>query len=132
MKYRIIRTGYVLVTGLSCLYLAGCDKTEAEGPGQAPAQTKQTQPQTQPAQGEAHLTIDNFTFKPASLTIPAGTRVTWVNHDDVPHTVTANDGQFKSGALDSDQQFTRQFDRPGIYPYYCAIHTHMTGTIVVK
>ncbi|WP_082117914.1 cupredoxin family copper-binding protein [Pandoraea apista] len=78
--------------------------------------------------------IDNFTFSPATLTVRAGTRVTWTNHDDEPHTVTSsgNPRAFASGALDTDGTFSFTFDKPGTYPYYCVIHPHMTGVIVVK
>ncbi|QHE94939.1 amicyanin [Pandoraea fibrosis] len=78
--------------------------------------------------------IDNFTFSPATLTVRAGTRVTWTNRDDEPHTVTSsgNPRAFASGALDTDGTFSFVFDKPGTYPYYCAIHPHMTGVIIVK
>lgn len=78
--------------------------------------------------------IDNFTFSPATLTVKAGTRVTWTNRDDEPHTVTSasNPRVFASGALDTDGSFAFTFDKPGTYPYFCAIHPHMTGVIVVK
>ncbi|MGC7402792.1 cupredoxin domain-containing protein [Pandoraea pneumonica] len=78
--------------------------------------------------------IDNFTFAPATLTVAVGTKVTWVNHDNEPHTVTsqANPREFASSALDTGDTFVRTFDKPGTYTYYCAIHPHMTGTIVVK
>ena len=78
--------------------------------------------------------IDNFKFSPKELTIPAGTTVMWVNGDDVPHTVTAKGGKpaFDSKALDTDQNFSFKFEKPGTYKYYCKIHTHMTGTVIVK
>jgi len=78
--------------------------------------------------------IDNFTFSPATLTVHAGTRVTWTNRDDEPHTVTSSGSPraFASGALDTGGSFAFTFDKPGTYPYYCAIHPHMTGVIVVK
>jgi plastocyanin len=80
------------------------------------------------------VSIDNFTFTPQSLTVSPGSKVTWVNHDDVPHTATASDKPraFDSGALDTDQQYSHTFDKPGVYPYFCAVHPHMTGTIIVK
>lgn len=78
--------------------------------------------------------IEHFTFSPATLTVRTGTRVTWTNRDDEPHTVTSsgNPRAFASGALDTDGTFAFTFDKPGTYPYYCAIHPHMTGVIVVK
>ncbi|VVE29237.1 Plastocyanin [Pandoraea iniqua] len=78
--------------------------------------------------------IDNFTFAPATLTVPVGTKITWVNRDNEPHTVTsqANPREFASAALDTGDTFVRTFDKPGTYAYYCAIHPHMTGVIIVK
>jgi plastocyanin len=80
------------------------------------------------------ITIDNFSFGPQSLTVAPGTTVTWINHDDEPHTVVnaGNPRAFKSAALDTDDKFTFTFDKPGTYEYFCSIHPHMTGTVVVK
>jgi len=80
------------------------------------------------------ITIDNFTFGPQTLTIAPGTTVTWINHDEEPHTVvnSGNPRLFKSSALDTDDKFTFTFDKAGTYTYFCSIHPHMTGTVVVK
>ncbi len=75
--------------------------------------------------------IANFTFEPQTLTVPVGTTVTWQNDDDIPHLVSEKDGKFKSKALDSGDKFTQQFTTAGTVEYYCAIHPHMTGKIVV-
>jgi plastocyanin len=77
--------------------------------------------------------IDNFSFGPATITVPAGSTVTWTNNDDVPHVVTSDDGKlFKSKALDTDDRFSFTFTKPGTYNYYCAIHPKMTAKIVVQ
>jgi plastocyanin len=76
------------------------------------------------------VAIDNFTFTPGDITVPAGTKITWVNHDDIPHTVVAA-GKFKSGALDTNDDFSHTFDEPGTYEYFCSLHPKMTGKIVV-
>ncbi len=76
--------------------------------------------------------IDNFSFTPQSLTVHPGTTVTWINKDDVPHTVTSNEKKFKSPALDTDERFTFTFSAPGTYSYYCSVHPHMTGKIIVQ
>ena len=76
--------------------------------------------------------IDNFSFTPQTLTIRTGTTVTWVNKDDVPHTVTSNDKKFKSRALDTDEQFSFTFLAPGTNSYFCSVHPHMTGQIIVQ
>jgi plastocyanin len=78
------------------------------------------------------VAIDNFMFGPMDVTIAAGATVTWVNHDDDPHTVSAVDKSFKSPALDSNQTYSRTFDKPGEYAYFCSLHPQMIGKIIVK
>jgi plastocyanin len=78
--------------------------------------------------------IDQFAYQPRSITVPAGTKITWVNRDDVPHTVTstARPKLFDSGTLDTDQSWSHDFDTPGTYEYFCAVHPKMTGQVIVK
>jgi plastocyanin len=76
--------------------------------------------------------IDNFSFSPATLTVAAGTTVTWTNSDDVPHTVVSDDKSFKSKVLDSDEKFSYTFTKPGTYTYFCSVHPKMTARIVVR
>jgi 3',5'-cyclic-AMP phosphodiesterase len=76
--------------------------------------------------------IDNFSFAPKSLTVRAGTVVTWTNHDDIPHTATSTEKKFTSPVLDTDQAYSFKFQEPGSYPYFCKIHPTMTGTVVVE
>jgi plastocyanin len=80
------------------------------------------------------VVIDNFTYRPAAVTVAAGTKVTWVNHDDVPHTVTSpsKPRALDSGTLDTDQSFSHVFTKQGTYEYFCAVHPKMTGKIIVK
>ena len=78
------------------------------------------------------VVIENFSFVPATLTVKSGTKVIWVNRDDVPHTATDIDKRFNSSTLDTDDQFSFEFSRPGTYDYYCALHPKMTGKIIVK
>src|SRR5258708_287730 len=69
------------------------------------------------------ITIDNFSFTPVTMTVSAGTEVTWVNHDDIPHTVVSDDkATFKSRALDTDEKFSFTFVKPGTYTYFCSLH----------
>ena len=80
----------------------------------------------------AEVKIDNFSFGPQTLTVAAGTTVTWTNRDDIPHTVVANDKMFKSKVLDTDEKFSYRFDKAGTYPYFCSIHPKMTAKVVVQ
>ena len=77
--------------------------------------------------------IDNFTFSPQTLTVKAGVTVTWTNKDDIPHGIASSTNAFaKSRALDTDQSFSFTFTTPGSYQYFCYVHPHMVGTIVVE
>jgi plastocyanin len=76
--------------------------------------------------------IGNFTFAQKSITVRPGTTVTWENDDDIPHTVVAKNLAFKSKVLDTGERFSFTFARAGQFDYYCSIHPHMTGTVVVK
>jgi plastocyanin len=78
------------------------------------------------------IEISNFSFAPAQLTVPAGTTVTWVNKDEEPHTVVESDTLFKSHALDTGDKFSFTFTTPGSFKYFCTIHAHMVGIIVVQ
>ena len=80
----------------------------------------------------AVVAIDNFTFNPQRITVKAGTAVTWTNNDDIPHAVAASDRSFKSKVLDAGDSYTFTFVTPGNYQYFCSLHPHMTGTIVVE
>ncbi len=83
---------------------------------------------------EAAIEIKDFAFNPDALTVRAGTKLTWTNRDDTPHTVTstATPPLFKSGALDSDDSFALVFDNPGTFSYFCSLHPHMQGTVIVR
>ena len=80
----------------------------------------------------AAVQIGNFTFKSPVLTVKPGTTVTWTNADDIPHTVVSKDGVFKSKVLDSGDKFSFTFAKPGQFGYFCSLHPHMTGTVIVK
>jgi len=68
------------------------------------------------------VVVENFSFQPGTLTVAPGTTVTWVNHDDEPHTVNENNKTFKSGTLDTDGKFSYKFTSPGTYSYFCSLH----------
>jgi plastocyanin len=76
--------------------------------------------------------IDNFVFGPAAITVAVGTTVTWINQDDIPHTVVADDKSFKSKVLDTDERFSFTFTKPGEFGYFCSLHPHMVGKVIVK
>ena len=84
------------------------------------------------AASPATVNIDNFAFAPATLTVTAGTTVTWKNEDDSPHRIGDKNGTLTSAALDTDDTFSHTFTAPGEYPYICTIHPYMAGKIIVK
>jgi plastocyanin len=84
------------------------------------------------AQEANAVVIKNFMFSPMSLTIKAGSTVTWKNLDGEPHAVVNDAGLFHSGALDQNDTFQFKFDKPGVYKVFCGIHPYMKETITVK
>src|ERR1700747_1209074 len=93
-----------------------------------PTQANGDENKAQPAE----VKVDNFTFGPETLTVPANSTVTWINKDDVPHVIASSDGLFKSKALDTDDKYSYTFSKAGTYSYYCSIHPKMVGKIVVQ
>jgi 3',5'-cyclic-AMP phosphodiesterase len=81
--------------------------------------------------GTHDVTIDNFSFSPATTSVPVGTTVTWTNRDDIPHTVVSTEQAFKSHPLDTDDRFSYRFESAGSYKYFCSIHPKMTGQVEV-
>jgi amicyanin len=84
------------------------------------------------AQGEASaVTIDNFTFTPATLAVAKGATVSWTNRDDIPHVVVLTALHARSPVLDTGQSYAFAFGAAGTYDYFCALHPHMKGRVVV-
>ncbi len=106
----------VSLTGLGFVEKEGIAQTAGSGKNQSDSN---------------EVNIDNFSFTPPTLTIPVGTRVTWINHDDVPHIIMNTDKRFVSPVLDTDERFSYTFTSAGTYTYYCSIHPKMTARIIV-
>src|SRR5438309_827352 len=130
MCHSLQRTVLLLLLFVPAALLAGCTQKSDEAPA-----TKAAAVPPEKASGPVQeIVIDNFTFSPATVTITPGTRVVWINHDDVPHTATSTSKpkRFESGTLDTDDKFAHVFTEPGTYSYFCAVHPKMTGQIIVK
>ena len=82
--------------------------------------------------GGAKVSIVNFEFTPAEITIAPGESVTWTNDDGAPHGLVYQDGAKGTDLLLPGVSFSRQFDRPGTYDYSCAVHPYMTGRVIVR
>ena len=111
---------------------SGCVALLLAGPA-IPASELPNRPATRPG-AEFKISIGNFAFTPMELSVPVGATVTWVNHDDVPHTATskADPRAFDSRPLDTGEKYSFIFTKSGRYSYFCKVHTHMTGTVVVQ
>lgn len=115
------------------LLLAGCSASRPDlhasvtmkpGSGATPSIT------APPASGD-RVAIDGFAFAPATLTVRAGSTVTWINRDEEPHTVVASDGSFHSPGMGTGASFTHTFSTAGTFDYVCSIHPMMHGTVMV-
>ncbi len=118
---------WIYAASAAVLIAGGCMKPSAISL-EKPPMAEKTAPTTQ----SVEVRIDNFTFMPETITVTPGTKVTWINRDDVPHTATSVTKAFASPALDTDDKFSFTFTQPGTFPYFCAVHPHMTGQIIVK
>lgn len=119
MKKIILCVGWTAMLATFIAFLVGSEPKLSARAGEKPT-------------GDTAVKIDNFSFGPASVTVPVGSTVTWTNDDDVPHVVTSDDDIFKSKALDTGDHFSFTFTKPGTYEYFCAIHPKMTAKIVVQ
>jgi plastocyanin len=84
------------------------------------------------AASSAAVGIEEFKFTPPVLAVPVGTTVTWINHDEEPHTITSTNGAFGSTGLSHEDTFAQTFTRPGRYEYFCALHPRMKAIVIVK
>ncbi len=119
--------------GLGAPLQGGALRLSSGQASSAPADTASAGAHAQKtAQPKNTITVDNFSFNAAVLTVSAGTTVTWVNRDDVPHKIVSTDKKFSSPVLDTDGRFSYTFTAPGTYEYFCSIHPTMVGKVVVK
>jgi len=123
MMTMIVMTKRVYLAGAAAVLVAAIVLLATLSSVSANAQSR---PATTP-----EVKIDNFSFGPATLTVAAGTTVTWTNRDDIPHTVVSTAHTFKSKVVDTDEEFSYTFTKPGTFPYFCSIHPKMTGEVVV-
>lgn len=126
----MLRRCSVVVPAVAALLLAGCSQSRPVATTPAPTTEPSISAPAAPVRGN-QVTIDGFAFQPASLTITAGTTVTWTNRDEEPHTVAASDGSFHSPGMGTGAIFTHTFATAGNFDYVCSIHPMMRGTVVV-
>ena len=116
------------------LFIAGLAAALVLGMGVFGSGARRFQVSAQQNPSTVEIKIDNFSFGPMELTVPVGTTVTWINRDDIPHTVVSTDDPkvFKSKVLDTDEKFSFTFNKPGNYTYFCSVHPKMTGKVIVN
>ena len=112
--------------------VAGAQPSYPQGQTMQPQMMTMMQAPPAAPHATATVSIHDFMFWPAQLSVQPGTTVTWVNQGAAPHTVTADNGAFDSGALQPGQSFSFTFSQPGTtYAYHCSIHPFMTGSVTV-
>lgn len=122
----------IAIFALLAILLTACAPASTPTP---PLVSPTLLPATQPpasSGNEGKITINNFKFDPASVTVKTGTTITWTNQDSTKHTVTSDDGSWTSAELSTGATFSFTFDKAGTYTYHCSIHTSMKGTIIVQ
>jgi plastocyanin len=119
LKHLVIGVALFVLVTLAFVFFTSGSARSATPPGAKDSKTFE-------------VAIDNFSFGPATLTVYVGSKVTWTNRDDVPHTVTSTDQKFNSRALDTDEKFAFEFKDAGTFEYFCALHPRMTGKVIVK
>jgi plastocyanin len=102
--------------------LAGCSKDNSSD--------NNTNTPGTPASNE--VLIQGMSYNPSSITVVAGTKITWRNKDNVSHTVTSDSNLFDSGMMGTNGTFSYTFTTPGMYPYHCTVHAGMTATVIVQ
>jgi plastocyanin len=133
MTAAMLRKRTAAAVALGVLSLAGCSASRPPTGSGTPSMSMPTMSVTSPAipvSGD-QVNIDNFAFVPATLTVHAGSTVTWTNHDEEPHTVAASDGSFHSPGVGTGATFSHAFAAAGTFDYVCSIHPMMHGTVVV-
>ncbi|MDZ8055675.1 MAG: cupredoxin family copper-binding protein [Aulosira sp. ZfuVER01] len=134
MKYRsYIVVAFASALLVTLLHLYGCNPQSTKPLNQPKVTTNQPleQEKVSTQKANANVKIYNFKFEPTTLKINVGETVKFANSDEEPHTVTATDGSFDSKALDTEEAWTHTFTKPGAFPYICAIHPFMKGTVTV-
>jgi plastocyanin len=140
MSYRLLRTlSLAAVVGVAGALSAACGGGGANNSTPAVSNAAANRTSSNAAGGaasagaeSAQIEMSDDVFKPAQLTVPVGTKVTWINRGTKAHTVVGNDKLFDSGLVDVNGQFSYTYTSPGSYPYHCAPHPKMIGLIVVK
>ena len=125
--WRVAVLGAVVFGGVAVATGAPAGQSDPDtGAGQ------RAQPVAVAAQAGPRIEITKHKFSRPTLTVPAGTTVTWLNRDEDLHTVVSTTLAFKSAGLETDEAYSYKFAKPGVYEYFCTLHPLMTGKVIVK
>ena len=119
----------LVLVGAAC---AGSPAATPSAPASVPPEASAAPSPATPATNGSAVSITDFAFQPAAITVAVGTTVTWTNNDSASHTITADDGSFTSDTLATGATFSHTFDTAGTVTYHCSIHPSMTGTVTVQ
>jgi plastocyanin len=115
------------------LALAACGSSSSGSGAAGSAASATATPATKaPSSGNVPIAISNYSYRPPTITVLAGTRVTFTNDDQTSHTATSTRTAFDTGTVKPGHGATVVFSRPGTYTYYCQFHAFMHGTVLVK
>lgn len=129
----ILTIGLLLAVVFIVGSVVSCQSQEPASPAAGPETTEMPASETPAAKtGQIEVIIEDFTFKPADITIAVGSTVTWLNEDSVGHTATARNKSFASGLLSQDDTYSYTFTERGTFEYYCIPHPYMMGQITVE
>ena len=125
--WRMAVLGTAAFAGLAVASWAAAGQS---GPGTG--EGLRVQPVAVTAQAGPRIEITKHKFSRPTLTVPAGTTVTWLNRDEDLHTVVSTTLAFKSAGMETDEAYSYKFAKPGVYEYFCTLHPLMTGKVIVK
>ncbi|MBV4356864.1 cupredoxin domain-containing protein [Pinibacter aurantiacus] len=121
MKTKLISAGFLIVLW-STLIVISCSKDSGYGSSSNSGNN----------QGNNTVSMQYTQYDPSTITVKAGTTITWINNDNMDHTVTANDGSFDSGTIKQGGKYTHTFSTAGTFSYHCTFHANMKGSVVVQ
>ena len=127
----LLTRGLVMLAMLLIIFSLSCQAIPPREEGVVPEKEPVLTPEPGLTPTTAAVKISGFAFLPATITIPAGTTVTWLHDDSPPHTVSSREAVFDSGILSRGATFSYTFTRDGTFEYRCKIHPYMTAKIIV-
>ncbi len=130
-NYAVFSLVIIFLLPASLVGASACAKS-APTPAPGPAPVPKTTPEPAPTTAPFEVEISGFAFLPPTITVAAGTTVTWTNLDAARHTVTSKTGVFDSGNLVRNASFSHSFTDRGSFSYYCTIHPSMRGEVIVE